>query len=245
MLALFSDIHSNLQAFSACLDDASERGASDFVLLGDYVGYGGDPIAVMTLVQGLCKTGAIAVKGNHDDMAADFDRLMNPSAARAANWTRAQLSEDDRQFLADLPYELKRDDCHFVHADVSAPQKWHYVTDSDAARDSLLASDKRVVFCGHVHQPAVYSLSAEGPITRFVPDEECVIPLLKSRRWHIVIPSVGQPRDGNPLTGYALYNPATTQLTFVRLPYDIEGASRAISEAGLPIGLANRLHKGR
>jgi diadenosine tetraphosphatase ApaH/serine/threonine PP2A family protein phosphatase len=239
------DIHSNLQALTACLDDAAEQGATKFVFLGDYVGYGGDPLAVLTLIKGLVGAGAIAVKGNHDDMAADFDRAMNPVAARAACWTREQLSPDWRAFLDDLPMEVKEDDRHYVHADATAPQKWRYVTDSDCARDSLDASDSRIVFCGHVHQPALYGMSQDGSLARFVPDEDCMVPLLKTRRWHVVIPSVGQPRDGNPLAGYGLFNPQTAEIAFRRVPYDIEGAAHAITQAGLPIGLANRLHKGR
>jgi diadenosine tetraphosphatase ApaH/serine/threonine PP2A family protein phosphatase len=245
VIALLGDIHSNLQALTACLDDAGEQNVSKFVFLGDYVGYGGDPVAVLTLIQGLCASGAIAVKGNHDDMACDFDRLMNPSAACAARWTREQLSPHWRAFLDAMPLEVKDEDRHYVHADTTAPEKWRYVTDMASARDSLSASDRRIVFCGHVHQPALYAMNQDGAVSSFVPEEDCVVPLIKSRRWHVVIPSVGQPRDGNPLAGYALYNPQSAEISFRRVPYDIEAAAGAITAAGLPVGLANRLHKGR
>jgi diadenosine tetraphosphatase ApaH/serine/threonine PP2A family protein phosphatase len=245
VIALFGDIHSNLQAFQACLDDAQCQGATRYVFLGDFVGYGGDPDAVLDIVQSMCAGGALAVKGNHDDMASDFDRDMNPSAARAAKWTRTQLSAHQRQFLDGLPMTLREEDRLYVHADASAPEKWRYVTDNDCARDSLEATEARIVFCGHVHQPAIYCLSNKDKITRFVPEHDCPVPLMKSRRWHVVLPSVGQPRDENPLSGYALFNQANCEITFRRIPYDIDTAALRIIEAGLPTGLASRLHKGR
>ena len=245
MIALFGDIHSNLQALVACLDDAADQGATRFVFLGDFVGYGGDPDTVLGIIQKMCCAGALAIKGNHDDMAADFDRDMNPSAARAAKWTREQLSSGQRAFLDNLPMTITEEDRLYVHADASAPAKWRYVTDCKCARDSLESTDARIVICGHVHQPAIYSLSNDDKMTRFVPEHDCPVPLLKSRRWHIVLPSVGQPRDENPLSGYALFNAATCEITFRRIPYDIDAAAACIIAAGLPTGLATRLHKGR
>jgi diadenosine tetraphosphatase ApaH/serine/threonine PP2A family protein phosphatase len=245
LIALLGDIHSNLQALVACLDDAASHGATHYVFLGDFVGYGGDPDAVLDIVQSMCAAGALAVKGNHDDMASDFDRDMNPSAARAAKWTREQLTHKQRFFLDNLPMTITQEDRLYVHADASAPAKWRYVTDSDCARDSLDGTDARIVICGHVHQPAIYSRSTDDKITRFVPEDGCPVPLMKSRRWHIVLPSVGQPRDENPLSGYAMFNDQNCEITFRRIPYDIDTAAARIREAGLPRGLADRLHKGR
>jgi diadenosine tetraphosphatase ApaH/serine/threonine PP2A family protein phosphatase len=245
VIALLADIHSNLQALEACLEDARGMGASRFVFLGDCVGYGGDPDAVLTLIQHICAKGGIGVKGNHDDMACDFDRQMNPSAARAAKWTREQLSQSQREFLDQLPMVIHEDDRLYVHADASDPMKWRYVTDIECARDSLEATQARVVICGHVHQPAIYGRANDGNIVQFVPDHDCPVPLLKSRRWHIVLPSVGQPRDNNPLAGYGLLDPLTNEIKFRRIPYDVESAAARIREVGLPSGLADRLHKGR
>jgi diadenosine tetraphosphatase ApaH/serine/threonine PP2A family protein phosphatase len=245
LIALLGDIHSNLQALEACLADAQSQGANRYVFLGDYVGYGGDPAAVLNIVQELCGRGAIAVKGNHDDMAADFDREMNPSAASAANWTRDQLNPRHLAFLDALPLTVTEDDRVYVHADASAPDKWRYVTDCKSAKLSLHASSARVVFGGHVHQPTIYALGRDATITQFDPEDDQVIPLLTSRRWQVVVPSVGQPRDGNPLSGYALYNPITSDLIMRRVLYDIDAAAARILAAGLPHGLASRLHKGR
>ena len=245
MIALFGDIHSNIQAPEACLEDAQARGVRHHVFLGDFVGYGGDPSKVLARIRTLVEAGAVAVKGNHDDMACDFDREMNETAASAAKWTRNQLSQAEQLFLDDLPMEVCEEDRLYVHADASAPSKWRYVTDCASAQTSLDGTPCRIVVCGHVHQPAIYGQAADGAMTRFVPHDEAHIPLLSSRRWHVVLPSVGQPRDGNPLAGYGLYDPATRQLQFRRLPYDIDGAAASIRAAGLPARLADRLFVGR
>jgi predicted phosphodiesterase len=244
LIALFGDIHANLQAFEACLEDAHGNGARRFVFLGDYVGYGGDPGGVLEIVQDMCAGGALAIKGNHDDMAGDFDRDMNPSAASAAKWTRGQLSQGHRAFLDALPMSITEDDRLYVHADASAPAKWRYVTDCESARRSLDGDDARIIFGGHVHQPTIYGLGRDDKMTKFTPTDDQLVPLLSSRRWHVIIPSVGQPRDGNPLAGYALFNPDNQDLIARRVPYDIDAAANAILDADLPSGLASRLYKG-
>lgn len=245
MIALLGDIHSNLQALEACLADARGMGATRYVFLGDYVGYGGDPEAVLAIIQKLVSCGAIAIKGNHDDMAGDFDRDMNPTAASAAKWTRDQLSHSDRTFLDALPMTIMEEDRLYVHGDATAPAKWRYVTDCDTARDSLAANEARLIFCGHVHQPQIYGLGRDDKMTKFVPEEDAEIPLFGPRRWHVVIPSVGQPRDGNTLAGYAVFDPAKDTFIMRRIPYDIDAAAARILEMGLPGSLANRLYKGR
>lgn len=245
MIALIADIHANLQALEACLEDAASQGASRYVFLGDYVGYGGNPATVLDIVQDMCAHGGVAIKGNHDDMAADFDRLMNYNAASAAKWTRTQLNPEHRAFLDTLPMTIAEEDRLYVHGDATAPEKWRYVTDCDTARDSLMAAgDARLIFCGHVHQPQVFGIGRDDKMTRFIPAEDTAIPLFTPRRWHVVVPSVGQPRDGSTLTGYGLFDPKTSEFTVRRLPYDIDGAALAIINADLPIGLANRLYKG-
>jgi len=155
------------------------------------------------------------------------------------------LSKDQQKFLDSLPMMIEDEDRLYVHADASAPTKWRYVTDCASAQLSLEGTQSRIVVCGHVHQPAIYGLASDGSISRFVPADEAKVPLLSSRRWHVVLPSVGQPRDGNPLAGYGLYDTISRQLEFRRLAYDIDGAAASIRAAGLPGRLADRLHVGR
>lgn len=245
MIALLSDIHANLQALEACLEDARDKGATRFALLGDYVGYGGDPSPVLERVMALVEAGASAVRGNHDDMAADFDREMNPSAATAAKWTRSQLSAGQRAFLDGLPLSARDGDRLYVHADASDPARWRYVTGAAAAGASLAGTDARVVVCGHVHDPAMYAQTADGRMARHKPQSGAPIPLLPSRRWHIVLGSVGQPRDGDAAASWAQLDPEGNEITFHRVAYDVAAAAARIRDAGLPEGLASRLFQGR
>ena len=136
-IALISDIHANLPALEACLAAAGRLEAGRFAFLGDFVGYGPDPEAVIERVRPLVEAGAIAVLGNHDMAVLKPSRDMNPTAAEAIAWTRGQLSEDAKSFLARLPFEVRSGDMLFVHSDASDPAAWYYVTDAETARASL------------------------------------------------------------------------------------------------------------
>jgi len=245
LIAFLTDIHSNREAFSACLAHAEAKGAQKFVFLGDYIGYGADPEwTVQTVMERVAK-GAVAIRGNHDDAATGGVGGMNNNAAAAIEWTRGHLSRDSRRFLDALPMTVIDDDRLYVHADASAPDRWIYVTDGESARHSLEAAETRLVFSGHVHVPGIYGLSGLGKLTPFQPTPGVSVPLLAQRRWLCLIGSVGQPRDGNPAAAYALYNTFTAEITFQRVPYDVEAAARKIVDAGLPTGLASRLFAGR
>jgi diadenosine tetraphosphatase ApaH/serine/threonine PP2A family protein phosphatase len=244
-IALISDIHSNMPALEACLLAAARLEAGSLAFLGDFVGYGPDPEAVINRVRPLAEAGAIAVLGNHDLAVLKPTRDMNSTAAQAVAWTRTQLSEASASFLAGLPFEVRLDDLLFVHADASDPAAWHYVTDAEAARASLSRCPARVTFCGHVHVPAVYCLSATDKIITHRPVEGVATPLLAQRKWLAVLGSAGQPRDGNPAASFAIYDTAARTLTYHRAPYDVEAVSQRIRALGLPDSLADRLLKGR
>jgi predicted phosphodiesterase len=244
-IAIFSDIHSNRQAFEACLAQARERGAERIVLLGDYVGYGADPDWTVATVMDLVRQGAIAVRGNHDNAVSDTGEKMNVEAQIAIEWTRGQLGAAQRQFLADLPLTARTGERLYVHADASDPAAWKYVASVEDAAESFAAVRERLIFCGHIHLPQLYSMSVTGKLIRFVPTSEVAIPLLPGRRWLAVVGSVGQPRDGNPAASYCLLDTATHELTYCRAAYDVTEAAECIRKAGLPPHLANRLAQGR
>lgn len=245
LLAIFSDIHSNRQAFSACLDAARAQGAERIILLGDYVGYGADPEWTVDTVMDLVDRGALAVRGNHDYAIGTTAESMNAEAQAAIEWTRGRLSVPQRRFLAKLPLTLQQDDRLYVHSEASQPSKWRYVqSTSDAAR-SIEATPARVTFCGHIHQPALYSMSAAAKMTSFVPTSGVSVQLLGGRRWLAVLGAVGQPRDGNPAACYATLDTVTNEITYCRVPYDVETAAARIRANGLPHWLADRLMVGR
>jgi diadenosine tetraphosphatase ApaH/serine/threonine PP2A family protein phosphatase len=245
LLAVFSDIHGNRQAFEACLKAARARGAERFVLLGDFVGYGADPEWVVDTAMELVEAGAIAVRGNHDEAVGSIRETMNAEAQIAIEWTRGRLGVAQRRFLAELPIAVKEKDRLYVHSEASSPSHWIYVRSTADAARSLIATPAHVTFCGHIHRPALYSMSVTAKMTSFVPKTGVPVQLLRGRQWLAVLGSVGQPRDGDPAAGFALYDPESCQITYCRVPYDIATAADRIRENGLPPWLADRLSQGR
>ncbi|GEJ56838.1 metallophosphoesterase family protein [Anaeromyxobacter diazotrophicus] len=245
-LALLADLHANLAAVEACLAHAAARGAEGHAFLGDLVGYGPEPAEVLELVAAHAARGAVVVGGNHDAAVVDGrTETMDPAAAEAVAWTRARLPEPARRFLAELPLVARREGALFVHASADAPRAWTYVSDPLRAAQSLAAAEATWVFCGHVHVPALYHLTAAGRAAHFAPVPGVAVPVPPHRRWLAVVGSAGQPRDGNPAACYALFDAAAGTLTFHRVPYDVRGAAARVRAAGLPERLARRLEHGK
>jgi len=242
LIALMSDIHGNLEAFSACIADADQVApGARIIALGDFVGYGADPNAVTRLAMARA---AIAIRGNHDEAATGDLSGMTADAAAAIAWTKGVLAPDVRDWLTALPMEVEEEDRLYVHAEASRPAAWRYVTDADAARASIEAADARLTFTGHTHVPVLFGLTAAEKITRFRPITEVPVPMPRPRRWFAGVGAVGQPRDGNPDACYAIFDTDRAELTFRRVAYDVALAGSKIRAAGLPERLASRLLHG-
>jgi predicted phosphodiesterase len=245
LIAILSDIHANREAFEACLDAAARQGADRLVLLGDIVGYGPDPEWCVDKARRLIEDGAVAVRGNHDEAASTGVYTMNVNARLALEWTRNQLDSDARAFLGSLTMQVAEEDRLYVHASGNAPDSWHYMLDADDARGHFLHCDASIAFCGHTHQPALFSATSTGKVTAFRPESAQSIPLSNQRQWLAVMGAVGQPRDGNPAAAYGLYDTDTRELRFCRMAYDNEATARKVVAAGLPEALATRLLRGQ
>jgi diadenosine tetraphosphatase ApaH/serine/threonine PP2A family protein phosphatase len=248
-LALLSDIHSNLQAFDACMTHARAQRAQRFAFLGDLVGYGADPVPVVERIMLLAKEGALVVKGNHDALAVSPPQETKTVGDSTAAWTHGQLSEEQRQWLDAQPLTHQIEATLLVHASADNPERWRYVYDQRAAAASLDAASAwpqvRYVFCGHVHVQTLYYRGAGDGLMLFTPQPGVAVPIPRHRQWLGTIGSVGQPRDGRPLAMYALLDTERAQITFHRVPYDHHAAAQAIRRAGLPDYFADRLESGR
>lgn len=248
-LALLSDIHANLHALEACLTHARAQQAQRFVFLGDMVGYGAEPAAVVDRIMLLTEEGAMAIQGNHDAMALNPPREIKTVGDSTAAWTHRQLSVAQREWMADLPLTLHQDNILFVHASANEPQLWRYVYDPRAAKASMDAAAEwpgvRYVFGGHVHLQTLYYRGAGDGLMPFTPQPGVAIPVPKHRQWLGTVGSVGQPRDGNTHAMYSLFDTERAQLTFHRVPYDHHAAAAAIRRTGLPEFFAARLESGR
>jgi diadenosine tetraphosphatase ApaH/serine/threonine PP2A family protein phosphatase len=244
-LALLADVHANLQALEACLEHAGEQGVDEVAFLGDLVGYGADPAAVLELVRARAAAGAVVVRGNHDAAVVSSKAdTMNKSAEAVIDWTRGQLDAGQLAFLEGLPLTVKRDGICFVHASADQPADWTYVHGAPEAARSIGAARSSWVFSGHVHEQALYHLAPAGHALPFKPVPGVAIPVPARRHWLAVVGSVGQPRDGNTAACYALFDTSRATLAFHRVPYDWSVAAARIRAAGLPEYLAKRLERG-
>lgn len=243
-IAVLADIHANLEALQACLAHAKREGAGLYAFLGDLVGYGADPLACLDLLAGYAARGALLVRGNHDEAAlGGLCENMNFVAREATYWTRARLGSTERDFLASLPFTVRRGDLLFVHASADAPAKWDYIASGAQAGRCMDAAQAAVTFAGHVHHPSLFFAASNG-VRRFQPVPGVAIPLIARRRWLTIAGSVGQPRDGNNAAAYALYDEEERMLRYFRVPYDHMTTARKIVAAGLPKRLALRLQMG-
>jgi diadenosine tetraphosphatase ApaH/serine/threonine PP2A family protein phosphatase len=244
--ALITDLHANREAVQAVLDHARAAGAEQHAFLGDFVGYGADPAWVVDMVQEHVQRGAFAVLGNHDQAVVRGPAAtMRAEARHVIEWTRSQLSEQQLAFLAQLPLMQRRADQLFVHANAWAPAAWDYVVNRIDAARSLMATDCRYTFCGHMHEPHLYHLANTGKLGEFVPKSNVSIPMPAHRQWLVIPGSAGQPRDGNPAACYAIFDDSEALLNFHRVPYDHDSAGRKIRAANLPQSLAARLVDGQ
>jgi diadenosine tetraphosphatase ApaH/serine/threonine PP2A family protein phosphatase len=224
------------------LADLARQGASEILCLGDIVGYGPEPGAVLDrLVPRL----TAAVTGNHDRAASGLLDLawFNEYARRAAEWTAERLSVEETRYLAGLPLVARHGDATLVHASPLAPDEWPYVVDHDEGAAALAAVTTPVCFIGHSHVPAAW-LEAEDGGVDFRPGGGRVA--LGGRGPCLVnVGSVGQPRDGDPMAAYGLWDPEAGTVEIRRVPYDVHEARRRLHAAGLPRLLGDRLLDGR
>lgn len=245
-IAFITDLHANREAVEAVLEHASAQRVDRRVFLGDYVGYGADPVWVVDMLRQQVREGAVAVRGNHDMAVAEAPSPhMVPTARQVVAWTRAQMQPELIEFLQGLPMQHREDDRLYVHANAFNPEGWAYIrTRADAVR-SLQATACRYTFCGHSHEPMLYHLSGTGKAGDFVPTPQVPIPVPAHRQWLVIPGSAGQPRDGNPAACYAVLDTAEQALTYFRVPYDHETTAAKIRAAGLPGALAERLSDGQ
>jgi len=230
-IACISDTHSNLEALTAVLKVIDERGVDAIFCMGDIVGYGADAAACVDLVRERCTA---VVMGNHDAAVA-LDRDLNKlprDGQEAALHNRAQLSDEQLDYLRGLPMRLEVDGCALAHATPHRPEAWIRMHSYATVSEQFKHFQAPVCFVGHTHVPGV------------VAEKIGVLSVRPGNRYLINVGSVGQPRDKNPRACVAFFDSVTFQYELVRVPYDIGSAAAKIRSAGLPVSLAKRLEVG-
>jgi len=238
--AIFSDIHANLEALEAVLVDAHKHKCTHFVCLGDVVGYNANP---HECVERIREMDCPIVKGNHDEQAAlsesstDFNEL----AERAIEWTRGNLTDEDKEWLRGLRLQQLVRGFTIVHATLDTPAQWGYVFNNLDAAASFTYQHTTVCLFGHTHVPMVFIRDDNGVRRERI--EHLRIEMTK--KYFINTGSVGQPRDGNWRAAYCIYDIDNHTVEQLRAKYDLETAQKKIIKAGLPQLLAERLAIGR
>ena len=241
--AILSDIHSNIEALTACVQHAQAEGATHFACLGDCIGYGADPVPTLDLLMSLPHL--LMIRGNHDEALFLDDVIEVPGIRHALDWTGTQLAPQHCALLEGAPYVRSEGDATYAHASAHAPRAWDYLRRPEQIRDCLAATATRVTFIGHVHVPMVFYLTAGDALRELSPEPGVAIPLSPSCRYVVNVGSVGQPRDGNNAASYAIYDSAAADVTIHRVPYDYVSAAEKILAAGLNVRFAERLMEGR
>ena len=238
---VLSDIHANLAALEAVLEDAPDF--DEVWCLGDLVGYGPKPNECIERVRGLPHT---SLAGNHDWAAlGKLDLSSFNTIARTANeWTQRQLTSSSRGYLNGLSPSLQQGDFAMAHASPREPI-WEYIMDTHTARENFEHFQTPYCLVGHTHVPVLFELDEDrGRCEALLPPLPEPVNLGSHRA--IINPgSVGQPRDGDPRASYALLDTDEMTWSFHRVAYPIEVTQERMEAAGLPRRLIDRLEMGR
>ena len=240
-LALISDIHGNLEALSAALEDIDKQQVDKIHCLGDVIGYGSEPAACLELVNKTCD---IKLMGNHEYVILGLESpdSYTQVARISAEWTRGRLTDRDFSFITDFEMDRSLDNLYLVHASPFEPEQWHYILSPEEAAQAFERLEGWLCFHGHSHIPLIFSEAYNRPPREkvghsFLPDSE--------NRYLVNIGSVGQPRDNDPRACYVTFDTHEGEVTYHRVAYDIETAQSKMAQAQLPEMLIDRLAVGR
>ncbi len=238
-IAVISDVHGNDHALDAVLDEVDAASPDAIWCLGDVVGYGPAPNRCCKVV---AERADLSLVGNHDLVVlgeldvADF----NEEAAAAALWTRNELDDRSREFLAALEPTARTDGVELFHASPRDPV-WEYILSAETAYAGLQATTEPLVLVGHSHVALAIGLQddeLQGGLAPAGTEVEL------AGRWLLNPGSVGQPRDGDPRAAWLQLDTDARTATFHRVEYDVAQTQTEIREQGLPAALAERLAHG-
>ena len=237
---ILGDIHANLEALEAVLEDMEKQGVKRYVSVGDLVGYGANPIECVDIVRGRLK--AVVTAGNHDFAAVDKLNIdfFNAYARESALWTRKTLPDEHKAYIRSLKLVEYCDNFTVVHSTLYSPELFEYIQTSYDAHLSFEQQTTPLSFMGHSHVPVNFFKRKN---VSFNMDTE--VKLDENTKIMVNVGSIGQPRDENPDAVCVVYDSAESLIRVTRVRYDVEKAARKIVSSGLPEILAERLKYGR
>ncbi|MCM8824512.1 MAG: metallophosphatase family protein, partial [Candidatus Omnitrophica bacterium] len=214
--AIFSDVHSNLEAFQTLVDWLKNQNIDSYIFLGDIIGYGANPNEVISLLKEL---NPVCLAGNHDwGIIGKFDiECFNSNAKNSLLWTRSIIREEEINYLFTFPliYQEKNFTC--VHGSLWEPEEFNYVIDPQEAILNFKIMEKQICFIGHSHRKELYVWLDKK--LYYSTDEE--ITLEENSKYIVNVGSVGQPRDGDNRLCVCIYDDEEKKVSFTRLSYDI------------------------
>ncbi|NOZ25769.1 MAG: metallophosphoesterase family protein [Nitrospirae bacterium] len=237
--AVISDVHSNLEALDAVMEDIRRRGIGRVLFLGDAVGYGPDPNGCIELLDKECE---VMLAGNHDRAVTGDTPIeyFNENARAAVIWTQEHISEENLELLRrlDIIRLMEAEDLCLVHSTPRRPEAWHYIVTLTDAAVNFQYFEQKICLLGHSHSPFMVEKTPSGDLVL----HRDRVTFSEGSRYIINVGSVGQPRDGDPRAAYAVLSSDGAEI--VRIGYDIGETQRKMREAGLPRFLIERLQNG-
>jgi len=237
---VFSDVHSNLEAFEAVCEDFKSCRIDRFLFCGDIVGYGASP---SECIAKLISLDPVCIAGNHDWAVADVIDLdsFNQMANQSIVWTKEKINESERLFLSNLELMKNGTTWRLVHGSLNNPQDFNYMSDEYMAARTFSCLEEQVCFVGHTHKAGIFIQNRE----KISLTQEKLLKLKKDLRYIVNVGSVGQPRDGDCKASFCVYDDVDSSVEFRRVPYDARRARQKIIDCGLPKILGDRLLAGR
>jgi diadenosine tetraphosphatase ApaH/serine/threonine PP2A family protein phosphatase len=231
-MAIFSDVHANRQAWAAMERDIREAGVDTAICLGDIVGYGPEPQAVL---DGVREFTSNIVIGNHDAVVGGrmSPSEFNPTARAVIEWTCGQVDQEGRKYLATVPEMILGEDLCLVHAESAVPMRFTYLFQPEDTFESFTQRPEKITFVGHTHHPTVFSLhQASGKIVQGEPVNMTLHP---DYRYIVNVGSSGEPRDYDVRGSYVIYDSAKGTVEFRRVPFDIHAYCQDLENRKLAI----------
>lgn len=241
---LISDLHSNREALATILRNVARKRIGRLICLGDIVGYGAHPNHVLEMLR-RSRRKKVIIRGNHDRVAmgSGEPHEFNSAASEAILWTRERLSRRNMSFLQSFPVGPIEPAPGVLLCHGSPDDEDEYLMSDYQAGRIFQSWPHRLMFFGHTHLPYVFRL-ADGEVQGMLIDGTMTVPLEPDCRYLINPGSVGQPRDRDWRTSFAIWDDERDTVRFCRLEYDVESTQDAILAEGLPPILANRLSSG-
>lgn len=244
--AIVSDVHANIEALEACLREADKSKVDRVACLGDVVGYNASPNETAEKIR---KISVLTIQGNHDFVAAGLadpaDLDFNAAADSAIRWTKSVLSEENRSWLEKLPESSPLDGNVLLVHGSPRNQNEYILTPFDLEMNVRYVReshpDVKTIFFGHTHYPAL--INADGPGSAAERHGD-TFQLKKGALYFINPGSVGQPRDGRPLSSFVIFDDASHTVTFLRVAYDVDAAAKKNEAANIHPFLTERLRLG-